>query len=126
MRPIVPVGRDRVEVGRGSDLQDAVGVLAHRAEEARRLPERLAQRSLGLTLELDEDRADLEADASRLEQRQPGPGETLPLAEAQLAVAELEQEVEMGVCDHGGSLGGAQSGGSQVGCPLTPGDTRTV
>ena len=62
---------DGVEVGGRPHLQDPLGVLAHCAEEAGRLAERLAQRSLGLPLELDEDRADLEPDASRLEQRQP-------------------------------------------------------
>ena len=66
---------DGVEVGGRSDLQHPVGVLAHGAEKARRLAERLAQRSLGLALELDEDRAHLEPDAAGLEQRQPGPGE---------------------------------------------------
>ena len=43
-------------------------------------------------------------DASRLEQRQPGAGERLALAEVELAVAELEEQIEVGVGDHGRSL----------------------
>ena len=53
-----------------------------------------------MSLQLDEDRAHLEPDAARLEQREPRPGERLALAEAELAVAELEQEIEMRVGDH--------------------------
>ena len=83
------------------DLEYPVGVLADGAEQAGRLAERLPERSLGLALELHEHRADLEPDAARLEQGQPGAREGASLAEAELAVAELEQQVEMGVGDHG-------------------------
>ena len=98
------------EIGRGAHLQHLVGILADGTEEACRLAERLAQRSLGLALELDEDRADLKADAACLEQRQPGAGKGSSLAVPQLAIAELEQQVEVGVGDHGGSLGGGRRG----------------
>ena len=101
---------DGVEVGGRANLQHAVGVLAHRAQQARRLAEGLAQRSLRLALELDEDGADLQADAAGLEQGQPRPGKGASLAVAELAVAELEQQVEVGVRDHGGSLRGDRAG----------------
>ena len=98
---------DRVEVGGRPDLDDPLGVLADGAEQARRLAERLAERALGLPLELDEDRAHLQPDAAGLEQRKPRARERARLAEAQLAVAELEEQVEMGVRDHAGSLRGS-------------------
>ena len=91
---------DGLEIVGGAYLQHPVAVLAHGAEEARRLTERLAEGSLRLSLELDEDRADLQPDASGLEQRQPGAAERARLAEAELAVAELEEQVDVGVRDH--------------------------
>ena len=103
---------DRVEVGCRPDLHNPLGALADGTEQAGRLAERLAERALGLPLELDEDRADLQPDAAGLEQRQPRPGERARLAEAQLAVAELEQQVEVGVRDHGGSLRGERGAGA--------------
>ena len=66
--------------------------------------ERLAQRSLRLVLELDEDRADLQPDAAGLEQRQPRPREDVRLAEPVLPVCELEQQVAVGVRDHARSI----------------------
>jgi len=54
------------------------------------LPDRLTQRSLGLALELDKDRADLKAEAACLEQRQPGAGKGSSLAVPQLATAGLK------------------------------------
>ena len=95
---------DRVEVGCRPNLHNPLGILADGTEQAGRLAERLAERALGLALELDEDRAHLQPDAAGLEQGQPRPGERARLAEAQLAVAELEQQVEVGVRDHAGSL----------------------
>ena len=55
------------------------------------------RRSLRLELELDEDRADLQADAAGLEQRQPRLREDVRLAEPVLAVRELQQQVGVGV-----------------------------
>ena len=78
---------DGVEVGGRADLQRPVAVLADGAEEAGRLAERLAERSLRLAVELDEDRADLQPDAAGFEQGQPGAGEGVGLADAELAVA---------------------------------------
>ena len=95
---------DRIEVGRRPDLHDPLGALADGTEQAGRLAERLAERALGLPLELDEDRAHLQPDAAGLEQGEPRPGEGARFAEAQLPVAELEQQVEVGVRDHAGSL----------------------
>ena len=93
-------GREPVEVGGRPHLHDPLRVFRNGAVEAGRLAERLAEGPLGLAFELDEDRADLQADAAGLEQRQPGAGERALLAEAELAVGELEQEVEMAVRDH--------------------------
>ena len=91
---------DRSEVGRRPNLRYPVTVLSHGAEEAGGLPERLSKGSLRLPFELDEDGAHLEADVPCLEQRQPGAGERAGFAEAELAVAELEQQVEVGLSDH--------------------------
>ena len=63
--------RDGLEVGRRPDLEHAVGALAGGPQETGRLAECLAQGALRLALELDEDRAHLQADAAGLEQRQP-------------------------------------------------------
>ncbi len=104
--PLAPL--DGVEVGGGANLQQSVGALAHGAQEARRLAERLAQRAFRLALELDEDGADLEADTAGFEQREPGARERPALAEAELAVAELEQQVEVSVRNHGGSVRGVR------------------
>ena len=64
---------DEVEVGSRPHRHDPIRVLAHGAMERGRLAERRAERSLGLPLELDEDRADLKADAAGFEERQPRP-----------------------------------------------------
>ena len=64
-------GGDRLDVPGGSNLGRAVRVLAHGAQQAGRLAEGLAQGAFGLSLELDEDRADLEADTAGFEQRRP-------------------------------------------------------
>jgi hypothetical protein len=64
------------------------------------LAERRAEGSLGLPVELDEDRADLKADVSRLEERQPRPCEDIRLAEPLLTVRELHEQVVVGIGDH--------------------------
>ena len=104
---------DRVEVGCRPDLHNPLGALADGTEQAGRLAERLAERALGLPLELDEDRAHLQPDAAGLEQGEPRPGERARFAEAQLAVAELEQQVEVGVRDHAGSLRASAAAGGE-------------
>ena len=59
-------GLDGVEVGCRADVRDALAVLAERTMKRRDLPERLAQRALGLHGDVDVDRAHLEPDAARL------------------------------------------------------------
>ena len=88
---------DRVEVRLRPHREDALGVLAHRVLESGHLAERLAQAPLGLELELDEDRADLQADVAGLEQRQPRLCEDVRLAEPVLAVCELQQQVGVSI-----------------------------
>ena len=88
---------DRVEIRLRPHRQDALGVLAHGVVESGHLAERLAQAPLRLELELDEDRADLKADAAGLEQRQPRLREHVRLAEPVLAVRELQQQVGVSV-----------------------------
>ena len=80
--------------------EDAIRVLAHGAMERGRLPECVPERALRLALELDEDRAHLQADAARLEQRQPRPPEDVLLAEPVLAVRKLQEQIVVGVGDH--------------------------
>ena len=74
-QPDLLAALDRSRSAAERTCSEPVGILAHGAQKAGRLTERLAQRALGLALELDEDGADLEADAARLEQRQPRAGE---------------------------------------------------
>ena len=59
-----------VEIGPPTHLDHTIGVLARRPDQQRRLAEGLPERALGLALELDEDRADLQPDVPALEQRQ--------------------------------------------------------
>ena len=68
--------------------------------ERRRLAERVPQRALRLVLERDEDRADLEPDAARLEERQPRPREDIRLSQPVLPVGELHQQIGVGVREH--------------------------
>ena len=56
--------------------------------------------ALRLVLERDEDRADLEPDAARLEERQPRPREDIRLSQPVLSVGELHQQIGVGVRDH--------------------------
>ena len=95
---------DRVEIAGRAYLQHPLTVLVHRSEEAGRLSKRLSEGSLWLPFELDEDGADLEPDAACLEQRQPGVRERPSFAEPELAVGEVEEQIEMGVGDHGASV----------------------
>ena len=95
-------GLDRVEVGRRAHVGDPLPVLAERAVERGDLPERLAQRALGLHGDVDVDRAHLQPDTARLELRQPRTREDVALAEPVLAVGELEQEIGVRVGDHVG------------------------
>ncbi len=88
---------DHVEIRLRPHQQHALGVLAHGVVEGGDLTERLAQRPLGLELEVDVDGADLQADTAGFEQRQPCLREHVRLAEPVLAVGELQQQVGMGV-----------------------------
>ncbi len=97
-----------VEVGARADLADALGVLGDRASELGLLGEGEVAR-LGARRGRRIERADLDADAARLELRQP-----VPLEQALRAVAEdghdgfrpavahdeLEQQVAVGIDDH--------------------------
>jgi hypothetical protein len=67
--------------------------------EAGDLRERFTERSLGLALDVDVDRAGLEGDAAGLEQGEPGAGEDVGLAAVTAAVRQLQQEVRVGVGD---------------------------
>ena len=93
-------GLDAVEIRRGLDLHDPVAVLAHRPVERGDERERLAQRALRLHRDVHVDRADLEPDATLLEERQPRAREDVRLAEPPLAVGELHQQVDVRVGDH--------------------------
>ena len=104
-----PLARlDAGEVGSVAHLEDAVGVLGDRAVERRHHRQRLAQRPLGLHGDVDVDRADLEADAALLEQREPRPREDVRLAEPALAVGELHEQVDVGVRDHAATISPGQ------------------
>ena len=64
----------------------------------------LPEAPLGLPLELDEHRAHLQADAARLEEGQPRVTERAWFSVVDLAVRELEQQVDVGVSDHDGII----------------------
>jgi hypothetical protein len=68
--------------------------------ERGRLAERRAEGSLGLPVELDEDRANLKADVPRFEERQPRLCEDIRLTETLLTVRELHQQIVVGIGDH--------------------------
>jgi hypothetical protein len=60
----------------------------------------MPERPLRLLLERDEDRAHLQPDSARLEERQPRPLEDVGLSETVLAVRKLQQQIGVGVRDH--------------------------
>ena len=91
------------------DLHDPLGFSRARAGRQPRA-KRLAERALRLHDEVDVDRAHLEADAALLEQRQPRLREDVRLAEAPLAVRELDQEVDVRVGDHGATIDSSPNG----------------
>ena len=100
-----PLARlDGVEVGGRRHLRHALGVLRDRAVEGRDHRERLAERPLGLHDEVDVDGAHLQPDAALLEEREPRRREHVGLAEPALAVRELQQQVDVGVRDHGATI----------------------
>ena len=118
------------DVYRRAVIADAhVDLLLELAVRERRLGETNVFASTWLPLlehdDVDVDGAHLEPDATPLEEREPGRREDAALPEPPLAVRELEQQVDVGVGDHGATIDARRSGLTNGQRPVSLADLHT-